>query len=437
MRSARAGAIVSTALMALVAVPLVGAAPITHRSQPHTFTKSELAAIYALSPLEAPPPDPGDRIAQDPRAARLGQYLFFDRQFSANDALSCATCHQPARAFTDGRTLAKGLGIGTRNVPTLLNVAYNHWFFWDGRADSLWSQPLQVFENPREMGSDRLHVAHAVYADRALRRAYERLFGPMPPLHDSVRFPSHARPEHDPQAPPARAWRSMTPADRIAANRVAANVGKAIEAYERELVSRNSAFDRYVAGLKNHDSGKLAALSPAARRGLRLFVGAAHCDLCHAGPDFSDGEFHDIGLPLLPGEAPDSGRAAGIRELKANPFNGAGVYSDDPNGQASQRLAFLPPPDSQLGKFKTPTLRNVALTGPYMHDGRMATLRQVLQFYANGKAANRGHVVGEREATLDVIPHLTQAQISDLVAFLESLTGAPLPAALTRQPPSP
>jgi cytochrome c peroxidase len=437
MRSARAGAIVSTALMALVAVPLVGAAPVTHRSRPHTFTKSELAAVYALSPLGAPPPDPTDRVAQDPRAARLGQYLFFDRRLSANGTLSCATCHQPARAFTDGRALAKGLALGTRNVPTLLNVAYNHWFFWDGRADSLWSQPLQVFENPKEMGSDRLHVAHAVYADRLLRHAYEQLFGPMPPLEDTVRFPRHARPDSDPQASPARAWRAMAPADRTAANRVAANVGKAIEAYERELVSRDSAFDRYVAGLKNHDPGELAVLSPAARRGLSLFVGAAHCDLCHAGPDFSDGEFHDIALPLLPDEAPDGGRAAGIRELEANPFNSAGPYSDDPDGPAKQRLTFLPPPDSQLGKFKTPTLRNVALTGPYMHDGRMATLRQVLQFYADGKAASHGHVVGKREATLDVIPHLTQAQISDLVAFLDSLTGAPLPAALTRKPPSP
>ena len=266
---------------------------------------------------------------------------------------------------------------------------------------------LQVIENPKEMGSDRRHVARLIESDRALRQAYEKVFGPMPP-----------------------------PADAAAVDRVFSNVGKAIEAYERELVSADSPFDRYVATLRSdHPHGH--ALSAAARRGLNLFVGAAHCNLCHSGPDFSDGEFHDIGLPLLPGEAADRGRADGVRQLVANPFNGAGAYSDAPKGRAAQRIEFLPPPASQLGKFKTPTLRNVALTAPYMHDGRFATLRQVLQFYAEGKAASRGRVVGRREATLDLVPRLTQNQISDLIAFLDTLTGAPLPAALTRRPEQP
>jgi cytochrome c peroxidase len=427
--------IASAALAALIVVPVAAAAAAP--AGPGGYTSAQLAAIEALSPLGAPPPDPTDRVAQDPDAARLGQYLFFDRQFSANDAIACATCHQPARAFTDGRALAKGLAIGPRNAPTLLNVAYDHWFFLDGRADSLWSQPLQVFENPKEMGSDRLHVAHVVYSDRAVRSTYERIFGPMPPLADASRFPAHARPDPNPQAPVARAWRSLSPADRDTVNRVVSNVGKAIEAYERKLVSRDSPFDRYVAALKARDAAGLAALSPAARRGLALFIGPAHCDLCHSGPAFTDSEFHDIGLPLLPGEAPDAGRAQGIRELEASPFNGAGKYSDARNGKAKQRLEFLPPPESQLGKFKTPTLRNVARTGPYMHDGRFATLQEVVRFYAEGKEAEKGRVVGEREPTLDVIPRLKPAQVSDLVAFLDSLGGAPVPPALTQQPASP
>ncbi len=392
----------------MIAALALAAAPAAHGEPQHGYTAGELAAIYALSPLGAPPPDATDGVAENPAAARLGQYLFFYPRFSANGAISCSSCHQPARAFTDGRALAKGLALGTRNAPTLLTVAYQHWFFWDGRVDSLWSQPLQVFENPTEMGSDRLRVARAVYADRPLRRAYERLFGPLPRLED-----------------------------RAAANRVVSNLGKAIEAYERRLVSRGSAFDRYVAALRNGRATGQAAFSPAARRGLRLFVGDAHCNLCHSGPAFSDGEFHNLGLPAKANEQPDSGRAAGIREVKVSPFNGAGAFSDDPNGSAKQRLEFLPHPDAGLGKFKTPTLRNVALTGPYMHDGRFTTLQQVLKFYADGKAASRGHVVGQREGTLDLIPQLTPAQISDLVAFLESLTGAPLPPALIRQPDAP
>ena len=259
----------------------------------------------------------------------------------------------------------------------------------------------------------------------------------MPPLEDAARFPSHAAPASDPRAPPVRAWRAMVPEDRIAINRVFSNIGKAIEAYERKLVSQGSAFDRYVAALKSHSATEQAVLSTAARRGLRLFVGAAHCNLCHSGPTFSDGECHNLSLPVQSSEALDSGRAAGIRELVANPFNGTGAYSDDPTGSAKQRLDFLPSPDVEVGKFKTPTLRNVALTGPYMHDGRFTTLRQVLQFYADGKAASRGRVEGRREATLDLIPRLMPTQISDLVAFLDALTGAPLPATMTEPPPAP
>jgi cytochrome c peroxidase len=431
MRPLRAGAIAATALGALLAAP---AAP---SAQTDAYTPEQLAAVYALSPVGAPAPDATNRVADDPRAARLGQYLFFFTGFSANGAISCASCHSPARAFTDGLPVARGLGLGTRNAPTLLNVASQHWFFWDGRADSLWSQPLQVIENAREMDSDRLRAAHAVYTIPALRRAYERVFGLMPLLADASRFPAHARPDSDPQAPAARAWRAMAEPDRIAVDRVVSNLGKAIEAYERRLVSGSAPFDRYVTGLRKHDVAAMAALSPAAKRGLKLFIGAAHCNLCHNGPAFSDGEFHNIGLPLLQGEASDEGRAAGIRSLAANPFNGGGAFSDAPGGPAAQRLAFLPRPEAELGKFRTPTLRNVALTAPYMHDGRFADLHQVLQFYADGKTASRGRLVGEREATLNVIPHLSQAQIVELIAFLKSLTGAPLPTALAQQPENP
>ena len=192
-----------------------------------------------------------------------------------------------------------------------------------------------------------------------------------------------------------------------------------------------------VAGLRSGDKAKQAALSPAARRGLALFVGAGNCELCHSGPAFSDGQFHNLGLPLLPGEAADPGRGAGIALVKADIFNAAGGFSDDPKGEARQRLEFLPEAKSQLGAFKTPGLRNVALAAPYMHDGRFASLSEVLQFYAQGKAASHGRLVGEREATVDLVPRLSAAQIDDLSAFLQSLTGKTLPEALTRPPSQP
>jgi len=398
------------------------------------YTETELAAIYSHSPLGSPPPDPTNEFAENRAAARLGQFLFFDRALSADDRVACATCHQPARAFADGRRLAKGLAVGTRNTPTVLNSAFDQWFFWDGRTDSSWSQALKPFENPREAGSDRLYILHLVADYPALRSAYRQVFGPLPELRDRERFPLHARPDEDPHLPVAQAWARMSLADRTAVDRAFSNLGKAIEAYERELVDGGSAFDRYVSGLKSGDLADQRAISPAAKRGLRLFVGSAHCELCHSGPTFSDGQFHNLGLPLLPGEVADAGRALGIREVLADPFNGRGEFSDARRGASDDRLAFLPSPASELGAFKTPSLRDVALTAPYMHDGRFATLRQVLDFYAEGEAASHGRLTGERERTADLVPHLNESQKGDLIAFLKTLTGKPPPAHLTRPP---
>jgi cytochrome c peroxidase len=402
------------------------------------FNADELAAIYRHSPLPAVPPGATDGVANDPRAARLGQYLFFERRFSVNDSVACASCHVPAKAFADGLAVGTGLAPGERNTPTLLNAAFGHWFFWDGRADSLWSQALQPIENAKEFGGDRLHAVRVVADDPTLRRAYVEVFGQFPRLDDVRRFPRHGSPESAPGSDAEAAWSAMAPADRVAVNRMYADLGKAIEAYVRKLVSGDSAFDRYVAALRRGDRASQQTYPPAAKRGLKLFVGAARCDLCHVGALFTDGEFHNIGLPAAEGRTPDTGRAAGIPAVRANVFNGIGPFSDAPAGPAKDQLAYLPAPASQLGSFKTPSLRNVALTAPYMHDGRFDTLRAVLDFYAQGERAGRGRtLVGEREATLNLVPRLSPEQDADLVAFLETLTGAPVPDALTRRPDAP
>lgn len=427
------GGIAPVALLALTAG---GVAP-SAADDRALYTPAELAAIFAHSPLGKLPADPTDRIADDAAAAALGQYLFFDTQFSANGKVSCASCHEPARAFTDGRKIAKGITLGARHTPSIINAAFGHWYFWDGRADSLWSQALEPLENPAEFGGDRLAVLHAVYRDQPLRAAYTRIFGPSPPLADFSRFPAHAGPIGERGSKLRKDWGSMAPQDRTAADRMFSNLGKAIEAYERRLVSGTSPFDRYVAGLKAGDAVAQQAMPLAAKRGLKFFVGKAHCDLCHEGPLFSDGQFHNIGLPVMQGEAPDLGRSAGITEVKSNIFNGAGPFSDDPHGAAQQQLEFLPPPKSALGAFKTPSLRNVALTGPYMHDGRFARLREAVDFYAQGNAASKGQLVGTREATLSLVPHLSAGEVADLVAFLKGLDSAPPPPALTRPLPQP
>ena len=133
-----------------------------------------------MSPLDAPPLDPTNRVSGDPRAARLGQFLFFDTRLSANGSVACVTCHDPDRGWADGETLARGVHALERHSMSLWNAAYHRWYFWDGRADSLWAQALEPLEHPNEHGTTRLACAHLVHDDDELRAAYEEVFGPLP-----------------------------------------------------------------------------------------------------------------------------------------------------------------------------------------------------------------------------------------------------------------
>jgi cytochrome c peroxidase len=393
----------------------------------------ERARIAGHSPLPPPPTDPTNRFADDPAAARFGQRVFFDARFSRNGAIACATCHLPELAFTDGRQLARGLADVNRHAPTLLNVAYQRWFFHDGRADSLWAQAVQPIENPLEMGSNRMRVLRAIAGDELLRAEYTALFGALPELGDEQRFPLDARPvPGDPRHPEGKAWNGMAPADREAVERAFSNVAKAIAAYERRLVGGTSAFDRFAAGLAEGDAEKQAALSPSARRGLQLFMGKAGCRLCHGGPAFSDGEFHDLGVaPLGGGMRTDPGRHAGVESVLRDSFNALSAYSDAREGAPRDKLEFLARGPELWGQFKTPTLRNVARTAPYMHQGQLATLRDVVHFYSTLEgAAPAGH---HQELTLQPLG-LSAEEQADLVAFLESLTDEPLDPALLAAP---
>lgn len=398
------------------------------------FTGEERQRIFQHAPLAGPPPDPTNKVADDPAAARLGQFLFFDTRFSGNGKIACATCHPAGNAWADGKQLSQGMSTSRRHAPTLWNTAFNRWFFWDGHADSQWAQALKPIEDPLEQGASRLQYLHAIASDTALRTAYERVFGALPDASDAQRFPAAARPVPDAPNDPAQvAWQSMAAADQEVVNRFYSNVGKAIAAYQRRLISRGSPFDRFVEGLRESDADKLASLSLPAQRGLRLFVGEGRCRECHAGPNFTDGEFHSIGLVPLNGSLPDLGRFTGIKTVLADPFNGMGTYSDAPSPN-ERPVAFLTARTDTQGQFKVPTLRNVAHSAPYMHDGRFASLRDVLNFYSTeAGVAQTGH---HQETILRPL-RLSEERINDLIAFLESLNGAPLDPALLKQPASP
>lgn len=406
--------------IALVAALVAACAP-----APDGWTDAERAVIASLELPEnfAPPPDPTNRFADDARAAALGQQLFFDTGFSRDGKTACATCHDPAKHFTDRRRTASGVFDGPRNTPTVVGAALYTWLFWDGRKDSAWSQALGPVENPIEHASTRVEVARGIFERH--RAPFEAVFGAMPSL-DDPRFPARARP--DPARPDSaehRAWVAMAAEDRNSIDRIFAGFGKAIAAYERLLLPRRAPFDAYAKAVRKGVASE--ALPAAAVAGLRLFIGRGNCIACHSGPRLTDDGFHNLGLPA--GAAPDRGRRAGAVEVLADPFNCRGPFSDAPT--ACRELQFLDPTFTDFeGAFRTPSLRHVAESAPYMHAGQHATLADVIATYSSlpGRAE-----VGHREPTLQPLDFRADDRAA-LVAFLESLSGPAPDARLLKAP---
>lgn len=428
---------VTLAAMALLGLTSPGCAA-DPSSTETTFTADELQTIIErLGTLPATPPaDPSNRHADDPEVAALGQKFFFEPRYSQNGAVSCATCHDPSAGFQDARAnTSKGLDYTGRAAPTVLNAAHGStaagttaWQFWDGRADSQWMQALGPPESPVEMGGTRTKIALLIQDE--YRAEYEALFGPMPALRDDGGAPRFA----ETAMPGTPEWEALSAEDQQAITGVYVNFGKAIAAYERTLVSRESRFDafyREIAGGAD-DSDHLTAEE---KLGLKLFIGAGECVTCHAGPNFTDGAFYNLAIPQIGPHvaAEDHGRAAGITKLLASEFNCAGPWSDvaDKSGCAVNDLHAAQTDD---GAFKTPGLRSVSLTAPYMHTGAFATLADVVAHYNAGGGSS--HFSGEVDAKIRPLG-LDEAQIAALVAFLGALDGAPLDSALVTPPPLP
>jgi cytochrome c peroxidase len=370
------------------------------------WSNDELQTLrsLSLSSLPALPADTSNRYADNPKAIELGKKIFFDKRFSANGKVSCATCHIPGVSFTDKLPLAKGMGITTRRTMPLIGAAYQPWFFWDGRKDSLWSQAIGPIENSLEHGFTRSMCAHLI-TDR-YKKEYEEIFGTLPKI-DHKSCPPKASPgTGNPAA--LKAWKAMKPEDREAVNRIYANIGKAIAAYVRQILPLPSPFDLYAdALLKNDLEAAHTLMSRDAIDGLRLFIGKAQCTNCHIGPLFTNSSFHDIGL----NNPKDRGRAEGIDMVLSDEFNCLGRYSDA-KPEDCLELRFIDTNKSKYrGAFKTPTLRNVADRSPYMHAGQIKTLSEVLRFY--------------RSSGRDELEHqdLTNEELSKIEAFLKTLSG--------------
>lgn len=421
MSRAIAIAIVAGLLVAGLGVSVV-AAPASSPTPPRDpWTAPEVATLGSMRLKEAaaPQPDPSNAYEQRADAAAFGRALFNDPRLSRNGQVACASCHAAEQQFQDGKPLGRGIGIGQRRTMPVMGAAHSPFLFWDGRKDSLWSQALGPLEDAAEHGGNRVRLVRLVQAHH--KSSYEAVFGPLPALGT---LPDDASPlGNDAER---AAWVGMPEGSRDAVNRVYANMGKAIAAFERTVSYGESRFDRYAQATVSGDGHGQEVLTPHEVRGLRLFLGRGQCVTCHNGPQLTDHAFHNTGVPPLNPSSPDRGRADGVKKLLQDEFNCLGRYSDARPAQCGE-LQFLAADDpGQLAAFRTPSLRNVAQRAPYMHAGQFATLDEVLRHYAASPGAALGHSelarAGERHAGRQVI-RLSERDVQDLAAFLATLTG--------------
>jgi cytochrome c peroxidase len=346
------------------------------------FTEEERRTILSHGPWPPPAPrDRSNRVSGKPAAVALGEKLFFEPRLSGTGSVLCATCHAPFRGWQDARPQGLGLEPVDRNTQSLFNVAFQRWFGWDGAHDSLWAQSIRPLLDTREMRTDAKTVGNLVR--NLFFVEYVKAFDRKPPEDDEA---------------------------------LLADVGKALAAFQETLVTGRTAFDDYRDSLLRGNEGPFP---DDARRGLKIFIGKGNCNVCHFGPQFTNGEFADTGIPffIAPGKV-DGGRSEGIRKLRGNAFNLLGRFNDDPTRATATGTRHVEPQHRNFGEFRVPGLRNVAQTAPYMHNGSLATLTDVVKHYSE---INEDRLHSDGEKILRKL-NLTEQETEDLVAFLNSLS---------------
>ncbi len=373
-------------LVALLLV-LFGVATAEARAELLDFSAAEITRLLRHGPW--PPPlalDPSNRVSGNPEAVALGRALFFETGLAPDKAFSCASCHDPARGWSDGRPLSQGRVALSRNVPSLLDVRLRRWFGWDGGQDNLWAMSLRPILDSREIGGSVETITARLRGEPKLGACYALAFKREPESVDE--------------------------------KTLSIDAAKALAAFQETLVSPRSPFDDFRDALERGDKEAAARLPVTAQRGARLFVGRGQCATCHLGPAFTNGEFHDIGIPFFTADGVDSGRHAGIKTLKESPLTLLGAWNDDPDRASGTATRHVDPQHRNFGEFRVPSLRNAALTAPYMHNGSLATLADAIRHYSD---LDPDRLHGDGEAILKPLK-LTPSEIDDLTAFIESLT---------------
>lgn len=329
--------------------------------------------------------DPSNRVSGQPNAIALGEGLFFDPVLSRDGTMSCADCHDPAYEFADPKARSVGKVILDRNAPSLVNVRGHRWFGWAGGNDNLWAQSLVPILNPDELDHDKTSLMAAI-ANSTWAKEYEEIFG---------KFGNHT------------------------AKDVSVNIAKSLAAYQETLETGPTSFDSFRSALERKDFAAAAQYPQSAQRGLQFFLGRGNCAFCHSGPAFTNREFHDAGVPyFIEKTRVDTGRHGGLKALFASPFTLEGAYSDDPEKRGAWAIQQVRPLHSDFGTFRVPSLRGVARTAPYMHNGSLADLEAVVEHY-NTIDMERLHTDGE--AILAPLA-LSGQEAADLLQFLLTLS---------------
>lgn len=352
------------------------------------LNESEIAQVIRHGPW--PPPkktDPSNRVSGSKTAIALGKTLFSDARFSRNGKISCASCHDPARGWTDGKARAGGLARLDRNTQSLFNVAQNRWFGWDGRNDSLWAHSIGPILAEAEMGMTPDTFATQFRSDVVLSKLYAETF-------------------------------SRSPSE-VEAPTLLVDSAKALAAFQETIVTSRTVFDRFRDALDKGDLRSAGTYPADAQRGLKLFVGRGKCNVCHIGPRFTNDEFDDAGVPYFtaPGRV-DRGRHGGLRRLKKSPYNLLGQFNDAPQLATGWATRHVRQTHRTFGQFKVPSLRELTRTAPYMHNGSLATLADVARHYSD---INLERMHSDNAAILQPLK-MTRREIQDLVAFLRSLS---------------
>ncbi len=382
------------------------------------FSKKERNIIQSLSSDNYQScQDMSNRVSGNKQAIQWGEQLFFDKRLSGNNKTACATCHDPNTAWTKHEALSHISADypAKRHVPHLWNICYSRWFFWDGRADSLWSQALISLESPSEMNMKRIDIATLIINTPSLKDNYQRIFTAIPTglIQALEQDDCMSGVNHSPK------WTDLTNILQGDINTLFVNIAKTIASFEETIIAKDSPFDQFSQQLLLKGNIENPAISIDAAKGLKIFIGKAQCINCHSGANFSDGEFHHSFLQTGLKRDADLGRYNAIEELTQSDFNANSQYCDADKEGFRKKINFIYKSYEFKHQFKTPTLRNIEKTYPYMHTGQYNNLREVINHY--NTISKKIKVNQHKEVLLSSLS-LSEHEINDLLKFLKTLT---------------